>query len=154
MKKILLVLSVAATLAITSCKEKAGDATSKIKSENVAAAQERDEASKKLPTMEFDKTEYDFGHITHGKTVETFFTFKNTGNAPLIITNATSSCGCTVPEYPKNTPIQPGDSAKIKVTYNGSGMNEIHKTITLSANTKKGTEQLKITAFVDPDTSK
>ena len=60
------------------------------------------------------------------------FEFTNTGDAPLIITNAQSTCGCTVPAYPKE-PIMPGKSGKIQVKYN-MGVGPIRKTITIESN--------------------
>ena len=60
------------------------------------------------------------------------FEFTNTGDAPLIITNAQSTCGCTVPSYPKE-PIMPGTSGKIQVKYN-MGVGPIRKTITIESN--------------------
>ena len=60
------------------------------------------------------------------------FEFTNTGDAPLIITNAQSTCGCTVPSYPKE-PIMPGKSGKIEVKYN-MGVGPIRKTITIESN--------------------
>ena len=100
--------------------------------------------------MSFEKSEHDFGSITQGTPQETMFKFTNTGDAPLIITDAKSSCGCTVPEYPKNTPIAPGDSGSMVVKFNGSGQNQVTKTITVTANTAKGSELLRIKAFVNP----
>ena len=146
MKKIFLVATVFSVVAFTSCKEKA---SKKIKSENVVIAAERDEAAKALPIMSFDKSEHDFGTITKGAAQETVFTFTNTGTGPLIITNAKSSCGCTIPEYPKNTPIAPGDSGELVVKFNGSGQNQVTKTITVTANTEKKSETLRIKAFVN-----
>ncbi len=147
MRRILLSISLVAALALTSCKEKASE---KINASNLEVAAERDAISKNLPVMSFDKAEHDFGVIEQGAAQETVFTFTNTGNAPLIITNATSSCGCTVPEYPKNTPIEPGQSGEMLVRFNGSGQNQVTKTITVSANTAKGSEILRIKAFVTP----
>lgn len=147
MKRILLSLSIVAVLTLVSCKEKASE---KINTSNVEVAAERDAMSKNLPVMSFDKSEHDFGVIEQGTPQETVFTFTNTGNAPLIITNATSSCGCTVPEYPKNTPIAPGESGEMLVRFNGSGQNQVTKTITVSANTAQGSEMLRIKAFVTP----
>ncbi len=147
MKRILFSLSIIAILAMVSCKEKA---TEKINASNVEVAAERDASSKNLPVMSFDKSEHDFGVIEQNAPQETVFTFTNTGNAPLIITNATSSCGCTVPDYPKNTPIAPGESGELLVRFNGSGQNQVTKTITVSANTAKGSEILRIKAFVTP----
>ncbi|MBT8321644.1 MAG: DUF1573 domain-containing protein [Eudoraea sp.] len=147
MKRIILSLGIVAAMTLVSCKEKASE---KIDSSKVEIAAERDAVSKNLPLMSFDKSEHDFGVIEQGAPQETVFTFTNTGNAPLIITNATSSCGCTVPEYPKNTPIEPGQSGEMLVRFNGSGQNQVTKTITVSANTAKGSEMIRIKAFVTP----
>ncbi|WP_298501520.1 DUF1573 domain-containing protein [uncultured Maribacter sp.] len=147
MKKTVLIAAMFSVVAFISCKEKASN---KIKSENVAIAAERDEAAKALPIMSFDKSEHDFGSIIQGTPQETVFTFTNTGTGPLIITDAKSSCGCTIPEYPKNTPIAPGDSGKMTVKFNGSGQNQVTKTITVTANTEKKSEILRIKAFVNP----
>ncbi len=147
MKRVFITLGLASVLAFVSCKE---NASSKINTTNVEVAAERDAAAKSLPVMSFEKSEYDFGTIEQGTPKETIFKFTNTGDAPLIITDAKSSCGCTVPEYPKNTPIAPGESGEMLVRFNGSGQNQITKTITVTANTAKGSEILKIKAFVNP----
>ena len=147
MRRIVLGLSLLAIVSFVSCKEKASN---KINAANVEVAAERDVAAKNLPVMSFEKAEHDFGTIEQGVAQETKFKFTNTGNAPLIITNATSTCGCTVPEYPKNTPIAPGESGELLVKFNGSGQNQVTKSITVSANTEKGSEVLRIKAFVNP----
>lgn len=148
MKKMVFALAAAVVLLSSiSCKDKASN---KVVADNVATASERDEVSKKLPVMAFEKQEHDFGNIVQGTPQETVFTFKNTGDAPLIITDARSSCGCTVPQYPKNTPIAPGDSGELVVKFNGSGKNQVTKTVTVTANTEKGSELLRIKAFVTP----
>jgi hypothetical protein len=146
MKKVVFAAGVVAMFAFTSCKE---NASSKIKSDNVAEAAVRDEAAKAVPVMTFDKAEHDFGTIEQGTPQETSFKFTNTGNAPLIITDAKSSCGCTVPNPPKD-PIAPGESSELVVKFNGSGQNQVTKTITVTANTEKGSELLRIKAFVNP----
>ena len=148
MKKTFFVIGIVAAMVFTSCKKE--DATSKIKSENIETASKREEASKLVPVMSFDKAEHDFGTIDQGTPQETTFTFTNTGNAPLIITNATSSCGCTVPSYPKDTPIAPGATGELLVKFSGNGANQVTKTVTVTANTQKGTETLTIKAFVTP----
>ena len=122
----------------------------RINTDNVEVASTRDEAQKKVPVMSFDRAEHDFGTIIQGTPQETVFKFTNTGEGPLIITDAKSSCGCTVPEYPKNAPIAPGDSGEMVVKFNGSGQNQVTKTITVTANTAKGSELLRIKAFVNP----
>ena len=145
MKKSILLATAFLSITVFSCKEKA---TEKIDSNNVEMATQRDEASKKVAEMTFDKTFHDFGQIVQGTPQETIFTFTNTGNAPLIITEATSSCGCTIPDYPKNTPIAPGKQGQMKVNFNGAGQNQITKTINVQANTANGNEMLKIQAFI------
>lgn len=146
MRKVVLAVSLVSVFAFTSCKEKA---SSKIQTANVAQAAERDEAAKAVPVMTFEKAEHDFGTIEQGAPQETTFKFTNTGNAPLIITDAKSSCGCTVPNPPKD-PIAPGESSELVVKFNGSGQNQVTKTITVTANTAKGSEVLRIKAFVNP----
>jgi hypothetical protein len=72
------------------------------------------------PVLTLDKNTHDFGTITQGDVVEKIFTFTNTGNQPLIITNVQTSCGCTQPEWPRN-PIMPGAKGEIKVGFNSAG---------------------------------
>jgi hypothetical protein len=145
MKKGILVLGVLTAMIFTSCKE---DAASKVKEENVEVAAARDAQATTFPVMSFDETEFDFGNITKGTGVEHKFTFTNTGKAPLVIVDAKSSCGCTVPEYSKE-PVQPGAKGELLVKYNGSGSNQVTKTVTIKANTAAGTETVRIKAFVE-----
>ncbi len=78
-------------------------------------------ADKNAPKFEFIGGEtHDFGNLTDKKDAEYVFRFKNTGKTPLIITNASASCGCTVPEFPKE-PILPGKVGQLKVTYHTAG---------------------------------
>ena len=148
MKKILLGLSVLCLIAFMSCKD---DASKKIDENNVAEAAERDADANKFPKIEFDKTEHDFGKIEAKTNVETVFKYTNSGDAPLVITDIKSSCGCTVPKDWSREPLAPGESSEFTVKFNGSGTNKVSKTITVTANTEKGTETVKITAFVKPD---
>ncbi|WP_417887398.1 DUF1573 domain-containing protein [Zunongwangia sp.] len=152
MKKVFLIVAAAGTLFVTSCKENGG-AADKVKSENVDAAAERDAQATVYPEMNFEETEFDFGKIPHGEPVEHVFTFTNTGKAPLVITNAKSTCGCTVPSYPKNETIAPGEKGELLVKYNGSGNGQVSKTVTLSANTEAGQQKIKIKAFVEKSAS-
>jgi hypothetical protein len=151
MKKVVLGLVALSILSFTSCKE---DATKKIIENNVVVAAERDANSSKFPVITFDKTEHDFGEIEANAAVETEFNYTNTGDAPLVITDIKSSCGCTVPKDWSREPLAPGTSGKFSVKFNGSGANKITKTITVTANTEKGSEVVKITAFVKPDPNK
>lgn len=149
MKKGMLLLAVVAAMAFTSCKE---DASNRVKAENVEEAAQRDSQAVVYPKISFDETEHDFGTIEQGTNVEHTFTFTNTGNAPLVITNATSSCGCTVPTWTRE-PIAPGETGEMTVKFNGSGQNQVTKTVRVTANTESGEEQLKIKAFVEPKAS-
>ena len=107
-------------------------------------------ANGKFPVMTFDKTEHDFGTINDGDKVTYSFTFKNTGASDLIISNAVGSCGCTVPEYPKE-PLKPGESAKMKVSFNSAGKSgRQQKTVTIATNTATGKETLTIKANITP----
>jgi hypothetical protein len=89
------------------------------------------------PVMKFDEMEYNFGTIKQGESVTHEFRFKNTGKEPLLINNAVGSCGCTVPDYPKE-PIKPNTSGVIKVTFNSAGKSGPQdKTVTITYDTDK-----------------
>jgi hypothetical protein len=89
---------------------------------------------------------------TRGEKVTTTFSFTNTGDADLIIVDARGSCGCTVPEYPKNKPIAPGETGSIVVSFDSSNKPGVQqKSVTLSANTASGREMLRIKSNVTPD---
>ena len=94
----------------------------------------------------FETTSHNFGSFPESSPkVTCTFTFKNTGDAPLVIHQAIASCGCAVPDYPK-TPIKPGESGKITVTYNGAGKLPGHfkKSITVRTNAKQEMTRLYI----------
>lgn len=94
------------------------------------------------PVIKFDKDVYDFGKITEGEKVSYDFTFTNRGSTPLIISNATATCGCTVPEVPKE-PVAPGATSKIKVVFSSAGkMGLQDKVVTVTANTIPAQTQL------------
>lgn len=86
--------------------------------------------------IKFDKFEHDYGTFSAKNGLQTcVFTFVNTGDKPLVITQAVASCGCTVPTYTKQ-PIQPGEKGELKVTYNGAGKfpGKFKKSITVRTN--------------------
>ncbi len=88
-----------------------------------------------LPSMKFREELYDFGEVKEGDVVEHVFSFVNEGEAPLIISDAKASCGCTVPEWPKE-PIPVGESGEIKVRFNSKNRTGIqNKPVTITANT-------------------
>ncbi len=151
MKKIVLIFSVISVITLLSCKE---NAAKKIEENKLAEAALRDASASKFPKIEFDKTEHDFGEIQANSSVETVFKYKNTGDAPLVITDIKSSCGCTVPQDWSRKPLEPGEEGHFTVKFNGSGTNKVSKTVTVTANTEKGTEVVKISAFVKPNANK
>ena len=125
------------------------DPFSKVKSGNVEMASVRDNSPSKFPAMSFDKTTHDFGVIQNGTPVETVFSYTNTGEAPLVITDIKSTCGCTVPKDWSREPLNPGESSQFSVKFDGKGRNNTSKTVTITANTQIGRETVKITAFVN-----
>lgn len=100
------------------------------------------------PVMTFERDLHDFGEIIQGEVATTEFKFTNTGKSDLIIASARASCGCTVPEYPKE-PIKPGESASIKVSYNSEGRKDaFNKTVTITANTIPNENRVKVKGVV------
>ncbi len=105
-------------------------------------------AASAKPVLSFKDTLHNFGAIHEGETVQHDFEFTNTGKTPLIITSATGSCGCTVPEYPHD-PIAPGKSGIMKVTFNSAGKSgRMFKTVILHANTVRNAHMLYIESEV------
>lgn len=105
------------------------------------------------PVITFEKTEHDFGKINEADgRVTTIFTFKNEGMAPLVLSNVRASCGCTTPTWTK-TPIEPGQTGDITVTYNPNGRpGRFQKTITITSNATAPTVKLTIKGEVIPKT--
>ena len=100
------------------------------------------------PEFTFVEEEHDFGLLVDGEKVAYSFVFTNTGDVPLIISNAKGSCGCTVPNWPKD-PIAPGEKGAIDVSFNSSGRKGIqNKAVTLTANTNPNRKVIKIKAEI------
>ena len=147
MKRLAWIFVCALLFSASACNESAAKKVDKEK-----ASQNATEAPIATAAMSFNKTVHDFGTIKEGETVQTTFTFTNTGQADLIIVDARGSCGCTVPNFPKNTPIAPGATGEILVSFDSSNKpNMQQKTVTISANTSSGRETLSIKAMVSPD---
>ena len=132
MKFIYILFFVALATACTTDPSKKAKANDGAAVETVASASD-------APVMTFDKLSHDFGTIDEGEVVETVFTFTNTGSSDLIILNARGSCGCTVPDYPKDQPIAPGDSAKGSGKFDSSNKpNRTNRSRTCTTNREKG----------------
>ncbi len=151
MRKIILYCSAFVLISLSACQSggKEGDLSTDLIS-NPASGNAEKVNLEDLPKFEFEKDTHDFGSITEGEKVAYSFKFKNTGKSDLLISSASGSCGCTVPNYPK-TPIKPGESALIDVTFDSSGkQGKQTKTVTLIANTQPNTNILTIKGEVKP----
>ena len=148
MKKINIIYIAILSLVVASCKE---NAASKIKDTNLETAKERDALNDLgFAIIEFDNTEFDFGTINEDDIIDGAFKITNKGKVDLLILSAKPSCGCTVPEWPKEA-IKPGESADIKFSFNSRGKPGIqNKSITLKTNTEKATEVIRIKGMVTP----
>lgn len=99
-------------------------------------------------TISFEENTFDFGTLEEGDKVEHVFKFKNDSENPLMISNARGSCGCTVPEWPRE-PIAPGESGEIKVKFDSKGKKGAqNKTVTITANTDPANTMLTIKSDV------
>ena len=108
----------------------------------------KDAKKGKSPEIAFDYLVHDYGTIYEGDPGTCEFTFKNTGKEPLVLSNVYSSCGCTVPDWPKD-PIMPGKTSTIKVKYNTARAGGINKTVTVLSNAEEKPKiELKITGNV------
>jgi len=83
--------------------------------------------------ISLNKEVHDFGTLKQNGNATTEFAFTNTGTEPLIISNARGSCGCTVPDWPRE-PIAPGQSSAIKVKYDSKRIGPINKSVTITSN--------------------
>jgi len=101
-----------------------------------------------LPKIEFEKEIYDFGKVIQGEIVTYGFKFKNTGNADLVIAQVKTSCGCTVPKFPK-VAIKPDEEKVLTVTFKSEGRKGVqNKSITVTTNCQPNTTIIRIKAMV------
>ncbi len=101
-----------------------------------------------LADIKFDKTVHDFGTIPQGGNGECEFKFTNTGKEPLVITNCMGSCGCTVPQCPKE-PVLPGKTGSVKVKYDTNRVGPFVKSVTVNSNAKSGVQTIQIKGTVE-----
>lgn len=130
MKKVL--FSVAATLFVSLA----------VMAQNVSVSN-APAANPNAPVITFEKTTHDYGTLYKGGDGTCEFKFTNTGVEPLILSNCTSSCGCTVPDWPRE-PILKGKSAVVKVKYDTNRLGPINKTVTVTSNANNSPVQLRI----------
>lgn len=111
------------------------------------------QGNKGAAEITFEKTIYDYGTIKKGGDGNCEFVLKNTGKSPLIITNCSSSCGCTVPQCSKE-PIKKGEKRTILIKYNTKRLGSFTKTITVYSNAKNSPTKLTIKGKVVSDKAK
>lgn len=140
MKKLIFTLGLVASLSTLSFAQEGHSAHD---GHNHGAETTSVTPSTSLADVKFDKMVHDYGNIMQGDNGECVFKFKNTGKEPLIITMCQGSCGCTVPQCPKD-PILPGKSGEIKVKYDTNRVGPISKSVTVQSNAKSGTQTLQI----------
>ena len=129
MHKCLLILLL--TITFFSCDIRNGKDKPDVKASQTSASNTKDST-----TVKVIDSVYNFGKITDGEKVEYNFRFINTGKNPLIISEATASCGCTVPEKPEE-PIRPGETGFLKVVFDSHGrVGSTHKDVTVVSNAK------------------
>lgn len=151
-----------AFMAFTACQNSESEATTEETAENLASPPTSTAANEKpagntaevptptgpTTTISFDENTFDFGDVDEGEKVSHVYEFTNTGNEPLVISNAKGSCGCTVPKWPK-TPIPPGESGEILVEFASKGKSgKQTKRVTITANTDPAQTFLTITGNV------
>ncbi|MBX2842840.1 MAG: DUF1573 domain-containing protein [Flammeovirgaceae bacterium] len=121
------------------------------KSEVVPVSSEKAEAPVGTSAFKFEETEFDFGKINKGDVVKHAFKFENTGEAPLIISNIQTTCGCTTPKYTKD-PIAPGKTGEILVQFNSAGKSGvINKPVTIHANIEGGQTVINIKCVINEE---
>ena len=148
MRKIQIVLILFIAVAVMACSsdgEKKNISTEVVTNTKTAG---NDKGKVRAPHIKFKEKTYDFGKVLQGEVVKHSFSFTNTGDMTLLVTNVRSSCGCTVSDYSKK-PISPGGSGKIEVSFNShrrKGMQ--NKSITVTSNSIPNTTTLHIKANV------
>ncbi len=128
-----LVFSLFTVAILASCNN--GKSAQSGNSDSVSVNQTSSVDSASAPKFKFEKEVYDFGKITEGEKVSFDYEFTNIGKTPLIIKEAVATCGCTIPEPPKE-PIAPGAKSRIKVVFSSAGKEGLQdKVVTITANT-------------------
>jgi hypothetical protein len=147
MKRVLFSSVVVVSIMLASCgggEESADQGQTEITTENVEST----------TSIAYAEEMFDFGSITEGEKVTHVFNFTNTGDADLVIVSAKGSCGCTVPEWPKE-PIAPGAEGKISVVFNSEGKKGMqNKRVSIVANTEPATTAITLKGeVISPETA-
>lgn len=143
----ILILAFITAIALGCNNNKTGDSNLPSDIVNNPKSAEK-ENHKGVPAISFKNEVHDFGRVIEGEKITYAFKFTNTGNGNLVITNVSSSCGCTVPEFTKE-PLKPGETGNIKVTFDSRNRRGFqNKSVTVVSNTQPNTTVLRIKAQV------
>lgn len=141
-------MSFAAVAFFASC----GNSSQQTSSDDAVATEvtaEQENTNAALGKIEYVETEYDFGTITEGEVVDHVFKFKNTGDAPVILSQVSASCGCTTPDYTKE-PVLPGQEGEIKVSFNSLGQVGVQqKIVSIMSNAENRVSTVQIKGTVE-----
>lgn len=152
---VVLILAIFLSSLLHSCGSKSGS-DDKLPSSivNNPSTASGEEPAAGIPIIKFPADEHDFGKVIQGEKVTYAFKFENSGTADLIVTDVSTSCGCTASSF-TSEPVKPGGSGVIKVTFDSSNRKGFqNKTVTVVSNTQPNSKVLKIKAMVVvPDNS-
>lgn len=148
MRQLLMILSIGAFATLLGCKSNTQnqDIPGSVIYNPKSAEGTVDQS--KLPVIEFEKDFHDFGKLVSGDRVRYSFKFRNTGKTLLVISSVSTSCGCTVSDYPRE-PVKPGEGGTVDVSFDSEGRHGLqNKTVTVFSNTQPPTTTLRIQATV------
>ena len=147
MRKTLPFLAFSFLLLLSSCHQRQKDSDIDL-IRNPRSAQGYDEKLQ-MPVLAFDNDVHDFGRLSAGESISYSFHFRNTGNADLVISSCSATCGCTVADYPKHR-IAPGEDGYVTVTFKSAGKaGQQFQEVTVVSNAQPARVKLKITAQVN-----
>lgn len=137
----------AAAARLTSKKK---EATKKaVEEKKKTTAKKKKSTPKASSLISFEKTNHIFGTAKEGELISHKFFFENKGKRDLLIKDATATCGCTVPSYPK-VPIRPGESSYIRVSFNTKAKTGNQKpVVTIYTNARKAPYKLSLEGVVE-----
>ncbi|WP_207427220.1 DUF1573 domain-containing protein [Pedobacter sp. SYSU D00535] len=148
MRKVIIAGFAAVSFFLNACSNNNQEQAKQSDSSSVSTT-DGEQSAENAPVIKYENDTYDFGKATDGEKVAYDFKFTNTGKTPLIISNASATCGCTVPDYPRE-PIPPGASAAIKVVFdtaNKTGMQR--KVVTITSNANPSTSEVYLVGEVE-----
>lgn len=142
-------MGIAAMAIMASCGNTSQQGDNNGMEESAVTAESTNENEGPLGKIEYVETEFDFGTVKEGAVVDHVFKFKNTGDAPVILSQVSASCGCTTPDYTKE-PVLPGQEGEIKVSFNSQGqVGRQQKIVTVSSNAENKVSTVQIKGTVE-----